>query len=169
MSVVTSNKDDLEILVNAVEFDEADLGDWEIYEPILAGLKVHNRIGIFFTVCLIWRRIILLFVAMFLDDYAWIQVIVFVYCSLFMCCFVAYSWPFIKATANDVELFNELMIMIVGVLAMVYVGLVRTPLEGYEVGEWMKRVIQSQIAINLALLIYKLAWNAKLRIKRWIA
>ena len=94
-----------------VEFDEKDLGEWIIYEPLLAGLRVHNRVGIFFTVCLIWRRIIMLMVAMFLSDYAWIQVIVFVECSLFMCIFIGHNYPFIKVLSNQIELFNEIMIM----------------------------------------------------------
>ena len=117
--------------VEQVDFDEDDLGDWQIYEPILAGLKVHNRIGIFFTVCLIWRRILMLFVAMFLSNYAWIQEILFVLASLFMCLFIGFSFPFIKPTTNYLELFNEIMIMFVGILSMAYVGIVKSPLEGF--------------------------------------
>ena len=74
--------------LQAVDFDEADLGEWEVYEPLLAGLRVHNRIGIYFTVCLIWRRIFMLFVAMFCAHMAWFQVITFVLWSLFMCLFI---------------------------------------------------------------------------------
>ena len=120
-----------ELIDKFIEYDEGDLQEWKLYEPILAGLKVYNSIGIFFTVCLIWRRIFMLFVAMFLEDYAWLQVLIFLFSSLFMCCFIAHFWPFIKVGTNRVELFNEVMIMTVGILAMAYVGIIRGPLEGF--------------------------------------
>ena len=131
-----------EQIYRMTEWDEVDLQDWIKFEPILAGLKVHNRIGIFFTVCLIWRRIIMLFVAMFLDDHAWAQVLIFLLSSLFMLCFIGYFYPFIKQSANKMELFNELMIMACGALAIAYVGIVRDAGEGEHVGEFMSWIIR---------------------------
>lgn len=150
-----------------IEYDEGDLQEWKLYEPILAGLKVYNRIGIFFTVCLIWRRIFMLFVAMFLADHAWLQVLIFLFSSLFMCCFIAQVWPFIKVGANRVELFNEVMIMTVGILAMANVGIIRGPLEGWEVGEIMSWVIRFQIGTNICMLVRQVLSNLKRNASMW--
>ena len=112
----------------------------------------------------------MVFVAMFLENHAWIQVLVFVLCSLFMCLFVGYSYPFIKSTTNALELFNEIMIMFVGILSMAYVGrFAKTLPERVQVGEFMRWVIIIQIILNLIFIVYKLAWNGKLKIKYWIA
>ena len=83
----------------------------------------------------------MLFVAMFLSHHAWLQVTIFVLCSLLMCLFISISWPFIKPTSNQLELFNEIMIMFVGILSMAYVGVVKGPTEGYQVGEIMSWII----------------------------
>ena len=71
-----------------MQYDEKDLKEMIEYEPIVAGLKHHQRIGIFFTAGLVWRRIIMLFVAMFLENYPWLQVLIFVASSVFMLCFL---------------------------------------------------------------------------------
>jgi len=112
------------VINEAMQYDERDLKEWIEYEPIVAGLKHYKKLGIFFTALLIWRRIIMLFVAMFLEHYPWIQVLIFVYSSLGMSIFLGYSMPFITKKENRVELFNEFSIMTVGILAMAYVGFI---------------------------------------------
>ena len=59
------------------DFSNNTLGEFEVYEPLVSGLKLTNKEAVWMTVIMIYRRIILTYVAMFLEDYAWIQVIVF--------------------------------------------------------------------------------------------
>ena len=59
-----------------------------------------------------------------------------------MCLFIGYFRPFIKLSSNKVELFNEVMIMACGALAIAYVGIVRNADEGFYVGELMSWIIR---------------------------
>ena len=70
----------------------------------------------------------MVFVAMYLSKMPWVQVLIFVLLSFFMCCFIRFSWPFQSSDANSLELFNELMILAVGILAMAYLSTVNESL-----------------------------------------
>ena len=116
-----------DVIKDAIAYDEKDLKEWEEFEPIVAGLKHHKQFGIFFTVGLVWRRIIMLFVAMFMDNYPIFQVLIFVGSSVFMLCFIGYQRPFISPKENRLELYNEFSILTVGILTMAHLGLIRDP------------------------------------------
>ena len=110
----------------------------------------------------------IVFVAMFLNNMPWIQILIYVMSSFFMCCFIRFSWPFQLRGTNSLELFNEIMILAVGILAMAYLGVVKEsePHQGYALGEMVSWIIIIQIVTNLVIIIYGLFYKAKLYLKR---
>ena len=130
-----------------------DLGKYEIYEPLLSGLKLTKRLAPWITVVMIYRRIILVLVALFLYNYAWIQVTSFVLCSLFVACMIVYSYPYVDKGTNRLEVFNEFMITCVGYLAMVYVGVSISPPQDELCGTFMLLIIRIHIGVNVIIIV----------------
>jgi len=135
-----------------IEFTES-LREFEAYEPLLSGLKLTEMFAVWMTVTMIYRRIIMVFVAMFLANYAWIQVISFVLCSLFIACIVCYVKPYINPTDTRLEIFNEFMVLSEGYFSMVYVGLVRNISDGELCGLFLLWIIRIHIAVNLIVIV----------------
>ena len=106
-----------------MDLESDDLGKYKIYEPLLSDLKLTKRLAPWMIVISIYRRIVLVFVALFLHDHPLIQAISFLVSSLMVTCLLLHAMPYIDPFTNMLEVFNEIMIMFVGYFAMVYVGL----------------------------------------------
>ena len=75
---------------------------------------------------MMFRRLVLLYVAMFLESYAWLQIIVFTSFSLSSNFYLAYTMPYKERLTNRISLFNELDTLLISYLVMVLVGLCDT-------------------------------------------
>ena len=69
------------------------------------------------------RRLVNLYMAMFLGQYAWLQITVFMAISLLSTLYLGYTWPYKKRVQNHLSMFNETAILIIAYLIMVLVGI----------------------------------------------
>ena len=67
---------------------------FELYAPLKSGLRRFSRLALFQNFLLIVRRMTLLYMAMFLPDKLWLQLIALLCCSLFTLNYQAYVRPF---------------------------------------------------------------------------
>ena len=161
------DSDESQIEDEDIELDD-DLGNYEVYEPFLSGIRLTSGIRAWLTVALLYRRIILIIVAMALFNFVWIQVLIFVFCSLFMCFVLVIYRPYCSMVTNRFELFNESMILTVGYLAMTIVGFMRSPIESDACGVCMIWVIRIHIALNIVYILYGILRTILLYYKRYM-
>ena len=85
----------------------------------------------------------MVFVAMYMSATPAMQILIFVFCSAGMCFFIGWSWPFQSSSTNVLELFNEIMILAVGILAMAQIGVVKESdvEQGYALGNVISGII----------------------------
>ena len=97
--------------------------DFKIYKSLTNGLRKESSLSLainFFTMA---RRLILLYVAMLLDHYPWLQITVFMSLSLLSTLYLGYTWPYKNRVQNHLSMFNETAILIIAYLVMVLVGI----------------------------------------------
>lgn len=59
----------------------------------------------------IFRRVVLLYVMLWMGDRSWLQVIIFMLLSLMNIIYIGYSMPFVEKRSNIVELVDEATIL----------------------------------------------------------
>jgi len=69
---------------------------------------------LFYYEIYILRRVIFVFSAYYLSAYPWIQVILYLVLSKISVAYLLYTEPFDDPFVNKLEIFNELIVMIVG-------------------------------------------------------
>ena len=97
--------------------------DFKLYKSLMSGLRKDSSLSLainFFTMA---RRLVLLYVAMFVAQYAWLQIMVFMAFSLVSSLHLVYTWPFKKRAENQMSIFNEIAMLLVSYLVMMLVGL----------------------------------------------
>ena len=120
------------------------------------------------TVAMLYRRIIMIIVAMSLFHHPWLQVSIFVACSLFMLFILVIYRPYRLMIMNCFEIFNEFMIISAGYLAMTLVGFMRSPIEREACGVCMIWVIRIHIALNVIYILYGIVRRIILYYKRFM-
>lgn len=63
----------------------------------------------------ILRRIVLLYVMLWMGDRSWLQVIIFMLLSLMNIIYIGYSMPFVEKRSNIVELVDEATILAIAI------------------------------------------------------
>ena len=69
------------------------------------------------------RRLILLYVAMFLDQHTWLQITAFMSLSFLSTLYLGYTWPYKERVQNNLSMFNETAILIIAYFIMVLVDI----------------------------------------------
>ena len=81
--------------------------DFKLYKMLYKGIRKESRLSLVINFALIVRRLIMLYVAMFLAQYAWLQIMLFVSLSLISQLHLVHTWPFKEKTENWLSIFNE--------------------------------------------------------------
>ena len=116
---------------------------------------------------MLWRRIVLLFTAMFLTNYAWIQVIVFVWMAFMSMFFIGYVMPHVERAQNIMELVNEEFVLICAYLSMTLIGLSVNPEMSDSIGMMMTWTLRSMLILNMVFIIKKILHAFQLRLILW--
>ena len=69
------------------------------------------------------RRLILLYIAMFMAYYSWLQVMIFTSLSVMFIAYLGFTHPFKSKKENNLNLFNEAITSLVAYQVMVLNGL----------------------------------------------
>ena len=81
----------------------------------------------FFAFVFITRRIALVYIAMFLINYSWLQIIIFVNVSCMELFYLSFELPYKSNVKNVIEIINECGILICGYFALCLIGLNADP------------------------------------------
>ena len=104
------------------------------------------------TPAMLYRRIIMTFIAMYLRNYPWIQVDLFMLCSLGMAILLCYTWPYTTTFRNRLEVINELTVLIVANFATANIAL-SNPLERQSLGLILHWIIITDIFFNVGIIL----------------
>lgn len=99
------------------------------------------------------RRIILLYMAFFVKGKAWLQLMVFMLCSLIALGFILAIRPNESRFINNLNCFNESFTLIVTYLLLELQDGHYSPVEIYSIGEVVKDIFIFWAAINVLLIV----------------
>ena len=80
---------------------------YAMYGTFIDGLDLSKRSVILFNLIFIVRRLVMCYVAVFLDEYPWLQIIIFVVTSQLNLLYLAYAAPFDSYQRHFTEQLNE--------------------------------------------------------------
>lgn len=91
----------------------SDRANFEMYKPLYSGFRDTSRLALMQNILLIARRMALLYVAMFLPDKLFLQLITFLISSLLAISYNLYVRPFVSEFEGRINLVNEFIILTV--------------------------------------------------------
>ena len=81
-------------------------------------LNIYKFDAQYANVIFIFRRVVLLYIMLWMGDRSWLQVIIFMLLSLMNIIYIGYSMPFVKKRSNIVELVDEATILAIATFQM---------------------------------------------------
>ena len=138
--------------------------DYEIYEPLMAGLNVHETTSALQNLWFILRRIITVMTIILLKEkWKFVQLQLFMICSLATLTFECYAKPFNSRYQNFIEVFNELIVLLVSYQGLQLLYSSWSPEMMYHVGTVMTAIILTGIAVNLLLILWNMIYELRLK------
>ena len=83
----------------------------DYFTELYSGIREDDNIALYFNYINIARRIGLILIALYLEKQPWIQTIIFLLQTLFVCVYILGVMPFTSPLQNALEIFNELVIL----------------------------------------------------------
>ena len=118
------------------------------------------------------RRLMLLYSAMYMQEHAWFQVVLFAFLSLLYLAYLTFTWPFKNMQENLMLIFNVYFTLTISYLVMVINGMVVTSYQFEQVGLEITFLMYFNWAVNVAVvlginLVQMKHWCKKLYKKRF--
>ena len=130
----------------------------------MAGLNMNETTSALQNLWFILRRIITVMTIIFLGEkWQFLQLQLFMICSLAILAFECYASPFDSGYQNNVEIFNEINVLLVSYQGLQLLYSSWSPEMMHNVGIAMNSLIFSGIAINLVLIIWNMIHELKLK------
>ena len=136
--------------------DGVEKSDFKKYKPLYEGLRKNSRFSLMINFFVILRRLLLLYIAMFLAQYSWAQVIMFMTMSLVSLAYVGYEHPYKSRRENRVLMFNEAIILAVAYMIMVLNGLCRWSSQYQSTGELICYILYFNWCVNALIMLHTL-------------
>ena len=121
----------------------------------------------FFTMV---RRLILLYIAMFLEEHSWLQVSVFTLLSLASLVYLGYTRPFKTRQQNRLNIFNEWCSLVIAYHVMVLNGMSHQVETFQDTGTLITNLLYFNWGVNALIILTMVCKEAKftvLKINRW--
>ena len=143
--------------------------DYEVYEPLLTGLKLHERPASAYFLLFLSRRVILVSTIFLLEApiLLFARMLVFMLGSLGMLIYDFAAHPFVNQRENAMEVVNELNVLLVAYVALQFLYSSHDALMLNQVGNTMIQVIIVGVIINLIVIIICLLKEIKRRLLHW--
>lgn len=113
--------------------------------------KKYKFSALLYTSIFIARRIILLYVAMFMGGLAWLQIILFVLVGNFKAFHIGYIFPHENYGKNVLEIGNELFTLLCAYLAMALIGFTISFESTDAAGVWMTWTLRVKLILNIGI------------------
>ena len=94
-----------------------------IYKPLYSGLSKASRLSLMFTFFQLIRRLSLLYVAMFMQELSFVQVVIFVLLSYISLIYLTVIVPYKSSYENSINILNETITLYVSYHVLVLIGI----------------------------------------------
>lgn len=139
--------------------------EYATYETAFEGLNLENKSVIFYGIFFTLRRLILSFVCLFLDDYPFFQIVVYIALSQFYLIYLVFAKPYVSRQQNIIEQINEQGIFCLGLLGMCMIGLAITFEDRETQGQFMTALVSAKLLFNAIYIVVTVIRDAKKIIK----
>lgn len=128
---------------------------FRLYTPVYYGLRVTSRLALLQNLLLIIRRMALLYVAMFLPDLLWLQLLTLLCSSLLQLAYLFYVKPFESKFHDRLNKINEfIMLLVVYHVICVAVFQDSSFEAGYIIGLFIVKLIWTSWLVNGLVVVY---------------
>ena len=104
-------------LIKKSESIKAD--QFVVFEPLVSDLRKDSRVAMFSSFFILIRRLTLLYMAMFVHEMQWLQVMTFMAQNLISVCFLIIVMPYEDKKNNYLNIFNEVLSVLVSYFIIV--------------------------------------------------
>ena len=140
--------------------------DFKIYKPFFSSLRKNSRLSLMNNFFVMVRRLILLYMAMFMAYYSWLQVIVFTTLSVMFIAYLGFTHPFKSKKENSLNFFNEGITSLVAYQVMVLNGLCTGADQYQNVGHFIVAILYFCWGVNGLIIGLSMFFELKKRIKK---
>ena len=137
--------------------------NFEMYKPLYSGFRDTSRLALMQNILLIVRRMALLYVAMFLPDKLFLQLITFLISSLLAISYNLHVRPFVSKFERRINLVNE-YIMLTVIYFLICVASFQD--SSHEIGEMIVKVIWVSWVINGLVVLYLIVTEVYAKLRR---
>ena len=99
---------------------ETDKSSRKLGKPLTHGMRKYYHFSMVYYPLFMFRRLALIFIALFVVDYSGLQIIAFVIISQLWMVYISAAQPFWDWNANAFEIFSELSLYLAGMHAMIF-------------------------------------------------
>ena len=142
--------------------------EYEIYEPMIDGLRVDENLPVYYNLIFLGRRIVFVIAIFFLveiNQKIW-QALLFCYSSLSVLIFTIGARPYDTKYRNKIEVFNECNVLMVGYFALQLLYSSWSPIMMNEVGFSILNTIICGMVLNCIMILKHNLKSVKLAILR---
>ena len=159
-------KEDEEVMMKMSDINEEE---YEVYEPLVAGLKTHERLASSYYILFLCRRVILVFTIFMLDTPELIiaQMLVFMLSSLGILVYDCAASPFESIYETVKEVLNEINVLFVAYFALCLLYTGHNALMMHQVGKIMIFVILTGVVLNITVIMVNLFRELKRKLLHW--
>ena len=86
------------------------------YEPLIADMRKDSRLALMNTFIITIRRLTLLYMAMFITEWTWLTVLVFMIQNLLSLVYLLHVMPYVTKSQNNLNILNESVSLLVSYL-----------------------------------------------------
>ena len=130
---------------------------------MFSGLRVTSRLALLHDFIQLFRRMALLYVAMFLPEQPWLQLMTLLCCSLLKLTYLSYVRPFESILQARVHVMNELIMLLVAYLVTcvaIYLD------SSTEIGAMIMYIIWASWLSNGLVLVYLITTEVYYKLRR---
>lgn len=122
--------------------------DFRLYKPLFENLRKKSKLALLINFFLIARRLILLYVAMFLSQSSWLQVTIFTAMSQMSLAYMGYSRPYTNKLDMSMSLVNEWFTLLISYLVLAINGICNEGSQYQAAGEIISYFLYTVWTVN---------------------
>jgi len=147
--------DSVALTEKASKIDEAQ---FEKFAPLVENMRPDSLLATFNNTFITVRRLLMLYMAMFIIGQQWLQVLTFMTMNVLSMCYLLIAFPFDSKLMNFLSLFNEASALVISYFIAQINDMKYDPKTAVVIGDYIIYSIYTSWAIN-GLIIFSVALN----------
>ena len=157
-------KETQEIVTSAKAIDKSQ---FKKYKGMYQDIKQTSRFALLYEFLLVARRILLLYMAMFVREMAWLHILLFMTTNVIFLAYLGYFRPFISQMNNYWHIFNEITCLFVAYFVACVNNPSYGPTRNVMIGSFVQYILYTSWIMNFLFVLVIIVKGTTLKCKRF--